>query len=71
MKTLKYKLQGQDLLNTETGESYTLTNGEFAEVSLMISFYYLILSKMLVVDDWLYITSGFNRYLETFEYGKN
>ena len=71
MKTLKYKLQGQNLLNTDTGKIYPLTNGEFAEVSLMISFYYLVLSKMLVVDDWLYITSGFNRYLGTFEYGEN
>jgi hypothetical protein len=70
MKTLKYQLQGQNLVETESGEIWVLTNGEFKEVSLMISFYYLILSKMLVVDDWLYITSGFNCYLETFTYGK-
>lgn len=66
MKTLQYFLSGQNLVHAETKQQYSLTNGEFAEVSLMISFYYLILSKMLVVDDWLFITRGFNRYLQTY-----
>jgi len=70
MKTQKYQLQGQNLVEIESGKIWALTNGEFKEVSLMISFYYLIVSKTLLADDWIYITSGFNRYLETFSYGK-
>jgi len=64
--TLKYVIQGQDLVNVETGKMYPLTNGEFHQVTMMLSSYYLLLSTTLMSDDYHDVTNGYNRYLETF-----
>ncbi len=66
MKTLDYDLEGQNLVHKESGDKVPLTNGEFNQVSLMISFYYSTISKVLAEKDWISITNGYNRYLETF-----
>lgn len=66
MSRLKFTLQGQNLVNLETEKNYPLTNGEYEEVALMLSWYYYTVSKYLNADELKALTAGHNRYLETF-----
>jgi hypothetical protein len=66
MPRLKFALQGQRLVSLETEKDYPLTNGEYEEVALMLSWYHYTVSRYLNADDYRVITNGHNRYLETF-----
>jgi hypothetical protein len=66
MPRLKFALQGQSLIDLETGKAYPLTNGEYEEVAMMLSWYHYTVSRYLSVEDNRTITNGHNRYLETF-----
>jgi hypothetical protein len=66
MLRLKFALQGQNFVNLETEKDYPLTNGEYEEVALVLSWYYYTVSKYLNADELKALTAGHNRYLETF-----